>query len=136
MGSPFNGLSDVERDVIEGIVDDLYGQFTGVVVSRREMNGTDIAFDGRVFTGRDAMRIGLVDTLCDLDASINRARELSGADGNSGHVQAALRLPREHLRDLTRRGRGSAGGPTTIHVPGLADLTRMLSPGAYYLWMP
>ncbi len=137
MGSPFNGLGDVERGVIEGIVDDLYGQFTGVVLSRREIKEQDIAFDGRVFTGRDAMRIGLVDTLCDLDASIKRARELSGADGATAVMYKRPYGYRGSIYATSPAGGvGSAGGPTVIHVPGLADLTRMLSPGAYYLWMP
>ena len=64
MASPLHDLSDDERRVLEGIIDDLYEQFLAVVRKGRpnldEQMIHELA-DGRVFTARQALDKGLVD---------------------------------------------------------------------------
>ena len=58
-------LSPEGRDVLHGIVLDMYDQFVGMVASGRHMDPTkvrDLA-DGRAYTGRQALRLGLVDAI-------------------------------------------------------------------------
>lgn len=63
--SPFEKSNPLVDRVIQGSIDDSYKFFTDLVKSRRgdKLNKKmiNIAFDGRAFTGRQALEIGLVD---------------------------------------------------------------------------
>lgn len=63
--SPFEKTNPLVDQVIQGSIDDSYKFFTDLVKARRgeKLNKKmlDIAFDGRAFTGRQALEIGLVD---------------------------------------------------------------------------
>ena len=136
MGSPFNGLGEEEREVMQGMVDELYGQFTDAVQAQRTVEDPQTAFDGRVFTGTGALDAGLIDRVCDLDASINRARELAGAPGAAAVMYKRPYGYRGSLYAQSPVSEGPAASPVVVDVPGLSDVARMLQPGAYYLWMP
>jgi protease-4 len=76
-------MSDEERQVLQALVDDMYDQFvTAVAVSRGLDRQRVLALaDGRVYSGRRAKELGLVDTLGGLDEAIQRAAELAGIPG-------------------------------------------------------
>lgn len=63
--SPFTPLTDEVRRVTQSLVDDSYRWFIGLVAERRGMDIEDVkqVADGRVFTGRQAVDVGLVDAL-------------------------------------------------------------------------
>ena len=134
MGSPLNGLDPEEEAIMQGMVDELYAGFTGVVDRHRDVTDRTIAYDGRVFTGNGAKSIGLVDTICHLDGSIDRARALARARNATAVM---------YKRPYGYRGsiyadshvRGS-DATSTLRVPALEKWAEMLQPGAYYLWMP
>ena len=58
-------LSPEGRDVLHGIVMDLYDQFVGMVASGRHMDAAKVRqlADGRAYTGRQALQLGLVDAI-------------------------------------------------------------------------
>jgi protease IV len=63
--SPFEKLTPEGRKATQAVVDDIYGMFVDMVVERRKLKpetARDIA-DGRIYTGRQAVDNGLVDTL-------------------------------------------------------------------------
>ncbi len=83
IGSPARQMTAEERALIQGLVDDIYDQFLDLVSQDRKIpkeNLKDIA-DGRVFTGRQALQLGLVDYLGDMGYAISLAGELSGIKG-------------------------------------------------------
>lgn len=141
MGSPFDGLTAEERQVMQSMIDEFYVRFTSVVKASRQVTDEEKAFDGRVFTGRQAYEIGLVDELCHLESSIQRARDLAGAPGarvvmykrpygyrGSIYASSADLSPKAHERnDLAE---------TIGQLPVVHEMTAMLRPGFYYLWMP
>ena len=53
------------RDVLQGLVMDMYDQFVGMVASGRHMDPARVRelADGRAFTGRQALKLGLVDAI-------------------------------------------------------------------------
>ncbi len=55
-------LTPEGRDVLHGIVMDMYDQFVGMVASGRHMDADRVRelADGRAYTGRQALRLGLV----------------------------------------------------------------------------
>ncbi len=73
-------LTEDEMTMIQQSVDDIYDDFKGVVADGRGMTKeqVNVIGRGRVWTGRDALRIGLVDELGGLKDAINYASEKAG----------------------------------------------------------
>jgi protease IV len=58
-------LTPEGRDVMHGLVMDMYDQFVGMVAAGRHMDAAKVRelADGRAYTGRQALRLGLVDEI-------------------------------------------------------------------------
>ncbi|MGC1407934.1 MAG: signal peptide peptidase SppA [Acetobacteraceae bacterium] len=58
-------LSPQGRDVLQGLVMDMYDQFVGMVASGRHMDDARVRelADGRAYTGRQALKLGLIDAI-------------------------------------------------------------------------
>jgi protease-4 len=58
-------LSPEGKDVLQGIVNDMYDQFVGMVADGRHMDPAKVRTlgDGRAYTGRQALGLGLVDAI-------------------------------------------------------------------------
>ena len=58
-------ISPRGREVLQGLVMDMYDQFVGMVASGRHMSGEQVRSlaDGRAYTGRQALGLGLVDAI-------------------------------------------------------------------------
>lgn len=63
--SPYRPMRDDERKLLQGIVDETYNQFVTAVAEGRKMppNRVRPLADGRIFTGSQALKVGLVDQL-------------------------------------------------------------------------
>ncbi len=75
-------LSAFERDAIQSNVEQTYSTFTGVVAAGRNMRQTavDSIGQGRVWSGTDAIPIGLVDSFGGLEDAIKEAASLAGLE--------------------------------------------------------
>jgi protease-4 len=73
-------LTAEERLVIQGYIDDFYDGFLERVATGRNMTlaQVDSVGQGRVWTGTDAKRLGLVDELGGLEDAIDAAAEMAG----------------------------------------------------------
>ena len=58
-------LSAEGKDVLQGLVNDMYDQFVGMVAEGRHMDPAKVRSlaDGRAYTGRQALGLGLVDAI-------------------------------------------------------------------------
>jgi len=67
----------------QAIIDEAYDQFVGVVAEGRSMSREDVRqlADGRVYTGRQALELGLIDELGNLPDAIQLAADLGGIEG-------------------------------------------------------
>ncbi|HRK83250.1 MAG TPA: signal peptide peptidase SppA [Saprospiraceae bacterium] len=77
--SPFYDMSEQEGKIMQAFVDNLYTTFIGHVSKGRNLSPeavNEIA-QGRVWTGKKALGIGLVDRLADLDEAILSAAALA-----------------------------------------------------------
>mgnify|MGYP000165083128 CR=1 FL=1 len=83
MVSVFKSMTPEERKVLQNILDDVHEQFIRAVSEGRDMKIEDIKklADGRVFTGRDAKELRLIDELGNLEDAISLAGRLSGIKG-------------------------------------------------------
>ena len=82
MGTIFNPLSDFEQKRVQVSVDTIYSRFLNIVADGRGMSRPEVEIiaEGRVWSGKSALDIGLVDKLGDLDDAIVSAAGLAGLD--------------------------------------------------------
>jgi protease-4 len=83
IASVFRGVGKEEREILQGVLDDIHEQFITAVANGRKMLYDDVKkiADGRVFTGEQALKIGLVDEIGDLEDAVQIAAKLSGIKG-------------------------------------------------------
>ncbi len=63
--SPFKKFTESERTYIQGVVDNSFSFFLDLVVNRRKLTPEAITLvkDGRIFTGKQAINLGLIDAI-------------------------------------------------------------------------
>ena len=98
-GSPFRDMTKEERELLQALIDDVHEQFVEAVSESRGLEKGRVieVADGRVFTGRQALQIKLVDELGDLDRAAEVAAKLAQLEG-----KPELFFPREEKRTLWR----------------------------------
>ena len=71
-GSPVRSMTDEEKALLQGVVDDVHSQFVQAIVKGRGLPEVEVrkVADGRVFTGKKALELKLVDQLGGLEDSI------------------------------------------------------------------
>ncbi len=81
--SPTRELTGEERKILQDVIDNVHEQFIEVVVQGRRLGKGEISkiADGRIFSGRQAKAIGLVDQLGNLQDAIDLAAEMVGIKG-------------------------------------------------------
>ncbi len=91
IGSPTRPMTEDEKALIQSLVDDTYDQFLDVVAKGRQISKDDLRkiADGRLFTGRQALKLGLVDELGDLSYAVRLAGTLAGIKGEPDAVYPA-----------------------------------------------
>ncbi len=95
IASVFRGIGPEERQILQGVMDDVHDQFISAVAESRNMSVEQARrlADGRVFTGRQAKRLKLVDELGDLQDAIRLAGALAGIKGEPDVVMKKERHP-------------------------------------------
>jgi protease-4 len=89
MGSPFRALTPEERDVLQNMIDEAYADFVKAVAKGRDMSIDDVKeiADGRLYTGLQASKNGLVDTLGGRAEAYDAiARLIDDSDGDDLNV--------------------------------------------------
>ena len=83
IASVFRGIGKEEREILQNVLDNVHEQFITAVAEGRRMLRDDIKkiADGRVFTGEQALKAGLVDELGNLEDAIKTAASLAGIKG-------------------------------------------------------
>jgi protease IV len=135
LGNPARPMTPEERAILQGMVNSFYDQFVHVVADSRHLPEKEVRAlaDGRVYTGLDARKAGLVDEIGYLEDAVQTAMALAGvkdariigydrSDGYRGSIYAAV--PKV---------------PSQIHVK--LDLPGLSGPGGagaafMYLWEP
>ena len=126
MFSTRRGFSDDERERLAAGIDAIYDDFVAKVARGRGRPTADIesVARGRVWTGSDALGIGLVDELGGLRDALRIARAHAGLPDNAP-VRPALRVP-----PLSRLGRvKNSDDPRAVAnamLPSLSDVAAAL----------
>ena len=95
VGSPFREMSAQEKKLLQDVIDDVHSQFIKAVAEGRNMQEAEVRAiaDGRIFTGRQALDLKLVDQLGDLADSIKVAGELVGIHGKPRVIEKRKKIP-------------------------------------------
>jgi protease-4 len=98
-GSPFRELTAEEQAVFQGLIDDLFGQFVEAVAEGRRLSVEAVRelADGRIYSGRQALELGLVDQLGGFWDAVALAAELGGVKGEP-KLDYRRKRPRGFLR--------------------------------------
>jgi protease-4 len=132
-GSPLRRLTAEERAHLQAVLDDLHARFSQVVAAGRPNlppGGLERVADGRIFSAPQALELGLIDAIADLDESVARTRRAAGLP-EARVVQ--YHRPREYANNLYTR----SPLPTPklrLELPGSQALA--IPPGFYFLWAP
>jgi protease-4 len=83
IGSAFRGIKEEEKEILQGVMDNVHAQFIEAVSVGRKMDIENVRkiSDGRIFTGEQAVEQGLVDELGTLEDAISLAAEMVGIKG-------------------------------------------------------
>jgi protease-4 len=129
-GSPYRPMEPAEQEYWQELTNEVYQGFIEIVAQGREMDEAEVLrlADGRVYTGRRALALGLIDELGYQDDAIKKAAELGAIDGEPRVVRYGMYSPLSAI----------LGERTSILTPGVPPdwLERLFSPTLEFLWMP
>jgi protease-4 len=79
-GNPAREMTEDEQRLLTDMVLDTHEQFVEAVLAGRPVEEDAVRpyFDGRVLTGRQALELGLVDELGNINSALEKAAELAG----------------------------------------------------------
>ena len=137
VGNPARKASPDELAYLQRVIDDTHDQFVGDVAAARHLSPDSVRrlADGRVYTGRQALAVGLVDTLGGLDA----AKAWLAARAKLGDDAEWITEPRprnrleEFLDPEAQDGVGGASGLGGI-AGWVSGLRNRLTPGTFFMW--
>jgi protease-4 len=89
IASPFRKMGVEEREILQGVLKDVHDQFIEAVSKGRgvEIEKIRLLADGRIFTGRQARELGLVDELGGLEDTIRLTADMVGIKGKPRIVE-------------------------------------------------
>jgi protease-4 len=92
-GSPFREMTAADRTYFQNLMDVVHRQFIAAVENERGIDHDSLIAiaDGRVFTGEEALELGLVDTLGTFEDAVNIAAGLAGIEGEPTLVRERRR---------------------------------------------
>ena len=125
-GSPTRDMTPAEKAYMQSLIDDMHQQFIHNVANGRKVQDDTIKSiaDGRVWTGRQAMGIKLIDQIADFQAAVLDTARSVGIEGEPTLVSPEK--DRKSLLDLMF-------GDVSDFLPDRAKLMQS-NIGFYYLW--
>lgn len=90
MGSPVRQMTAAEQQILENFAKKIHMQFIMDIVKGRKMDQAKVEAlaDGRIFTGKESIDLGLVDRIGNLEDAIEWAGQLGGIKGKISTVYA------------------------------------------------
>jgi protease-4 len=80
LGNPNRPVTPQEAAILQGFVDEAYGRFVDVVAQGRRMDRARVRSlaDGRIYSGAQALRLGLVDSLGGFTEAVDAVKRRTG----------------------------------------------------------
>lgn len=131
IGSYTRAMTKDERKILQGVIDDVYSQFLEAVSEGRSIpqDKLGIIADGRIFTGRQALEMKMVDMLGSSQDAADLAGELGGI-GKNPKIIGSGKTWDQIFSILDYKFGGTFNSAAISHV-----LRPLSSPGPEYLYM-
>jgi protease-4 len=125
-GSPTRDMTPAEREYLQGMIDNMHGQFIKAVADGRNMKFEDVKSiaNGKVWTGQQALPMKLVDQLADFQAAVDDTAKAVNIKGEP--VLVRPEKDRKTLSDLLF-------GDISDWIPTREKLMDQ-HVGFYYMW--
>ncbi len=100
----FNGMNSEEQAMMQTMIERGYDLFTRRCADGRKMTQDDIKkiAEGRVWLGKDAVGIGLVDSLGNISDAIAKAAELAGIESYDVNYYPEKKSPMDEMMKMLR----------------------------------
>ena len=123
IASPLRAMTPEDRALLQTVLDDVHAQFIEAVAAGRALQLEQVRplADGRIFTGKQAQTVNLVDELGDLHDAIQLAARLVGISGEPRVIETRKRFS---WRDLLQ---GLFSGSIAPLVPSNISLNYLLA---------
>jgi protease IV len=136
IASPLHELNQKEKDVLQGIIGEMFKQFVTAVHEGRknisEQKLTDLT-DGRVFTGQQALSNGLIDKVGYMSDAIEWAKEMASVEKASVVI---YHRPSYYTPNAYSSVMASTGGLESLINLKLPDWLASGGTQFLYLWQP
>jgi protease-4 len=133
-GSPFRDMTEEDRKIFQGIVDEYYEGFLKVVARGRgdKVPAAKLRAiaDGRIYTAPQALELGLIDAVGYFDDAFAKARSLAGL------ADAKLVSYTYFPKTKSNVYAGPPGEISLADAKVLESVIGSLKTGFYYLWLP
>lgn len=125
-GDPTRDMTPAEKQYLQSLIDNMYGQFVSDVAEARHAKVDDIksVADGRVWTGQEALSMHMIDQVGDFEATVKDTAKTVGIKGEPTLVRPEK--DRKTLLDLLF-------GDFSRLIPTQEKLLEQ-QVGFYYLW--
>ncbi|MBC7692782.1 MAG: signal peptide peptidase SppA [Methylotenera sp.] len=142
-GAEYREMQPEERALLQGMIDNVLGQFKAAVSEGRKMKMEDVTAiaDGRIFSGEQAKAVHLVDEVGTLDAAIKEAAKMGGIKGKPHVIYTEKKkkiwevLMEEQSDSEESRTNRHWLGSLLSSLLGLPESSATLrAPGVYWLW--
>lgn len=133
-GSAFREMTEEEKALFQGIIDELYQRFLDVVLYGRDnalsLDELKTLADGRIYTAQQAIKLRLVDEIGYFDNALAKVKTL--AQVRDAKVISYTYYPKRKTNLYAK----SLSAPTVFEGEDFKDVFKSLKSGFYYLWLP
>lgn len=133
-GSTFREMTEEEKKIFQGVVDELYQKFLDVVYQKRKdllsLDKLRKIADGRIYTAHQAYELKLVDEIGYFDSALKKALALASL--KEAQVVAYTYYPLRKTNIYATKLESFQ----LFENKNFEDIFRSLKSGFYYLWLP
>jgi protease-4 len=136
-------IPEDERELIQGWINETYDKFKGIVREGRStaakkneadgkalVNNWEEFCDGRIFTGREAVKLGFADGLGNFDDAVEKTKELADLD-EANLIEYRMRHDFADLLGLFGKAESRA-----VKVDLGLEFPKLEAGRAYFLYLP
>jgi protease-4 len=136
VGSENRPMTEDERKLMQGLIDNVYQQFLKAVADGRRLPVEKVEpyADGRVLSGQQAFEVGLVDKLGGIDVAIDLVKELAKLDAKQKVNLVYPEPKRRSLMEVLGQEAASSFSGVILEKVGLKELNSPMGQKGLYFF--
>ena len=134
-GSPFRAMRPEDREIFQGIVNDMYERFVAAIVRGRpalDEAAVRRLADGRIYTAQQALDVGLIDGISTMRQAL---ADLKHQIGEHRVKVVAYHRPRGYKPNYYAQSPVGTGNTNLLNID-LSGWPQRIAPRFMYLWSP